>query len=270
VKVNILFKDKNVYWIFLGAVINGNRMDLSNSGYKPTKYRTNNTFVLPTSLSNGLSSLNISPYDHHNKINSNQSKTRRKFFLPTPSQVIQTPTYQALEAVYLEHGIRIHLNPATPVSVPQQSNQTAEHLNRRKSVNTIQRYKPFINRNPSRSSSAIHYSTTVQDGHQDFRPFSALQQRSTTNFEETNTHNVSFIQSIQNENQLESTEHSNNNCCSSSIDASEHLDHMILPTQLAIRSDTASATTTLNNNDPDLAYMSALLKTSNGDSFRGK
>ncbi|CAF1566346.1 unnamed protein product, partial [Adineta steineri] len=64
----------------------------------------------------------------------------------------------------------------------------------RKSASTLHRVKIFINRNPSRSSSVLHYTTTLQDPYQDSRPFSELQQTSTTDFGETQTHNVSYTQ----------------------------------------------------------------------------
>jgi hypothetical protein len=241
-------------------------MDLSNSEYKPLKHRTNNTFALPTSLNNDMSSLSIYPSNPTNEINTNhpqQTSTRRLFHRPVLSQATPITPYQAIEAAYLEHGIRIHLNPTTAAAVTQQQSQTIDISSRGKSASSIQRHKAFANRIPSRSSSALHYSNPVPDSDQQSRPFSALQHASTTDFDQTNTHNVSYTQKIENQRQL------NDNYCSSSIVASEHSDHVILPPQIAITNGTTSSATLIDN-DPDLAYMSSLLQTTNGNSFRGK
>ncbi|CAF0727881.1 unnamed protein product [Rotaria sp. Silwood1] len=256
-----------------GTVISGSRMDLSNSECKPSKHRTNNSFALPTSLNNDLSSLSISISDRANEMDiqaSQQTLSRRKFNQPPPSQTTRTSSYQAIEAAYLEHGIRIHLNPTTAAAVTQQQqNQTTTTIGNtteRKSASTIQRNKAFVHRNPSRSSSALHYKATLQESHQDSRPFSELQQTSMTDFAETQIRNVSFVQTTESEQKFTLSEQLENNYCSSSILMSEPSDHIILPTQIPITNDTTS-TTTLDN-DPDLAYMTSLLQTTNGDAFR--
>jgi hypothetical protein len=246
-------------------------MDLSTNGFKTLKHRTNNTFALPTSLDTELSSLTVTPYDRTPELYSNHQQTskHRTFRLSSPSQPTNVSTYQAIEAAYLEHGIRIHLNSTTGSIVTQQPNFITENSNERKFENNIHRHKAFINRNPSRSSSALHYSTVIHDKNQDSRPFSALQQSSTSDFEQNNTHRNSHTQPIEIQNRLQLSQPSKNNYSLSSIITSEQSDPMILPTQLAITNDTP-LTTTLINNDPDLEYMSSLLQTTNGDSFRGK
>jgi hypothetical protein len=229
-------------------------MDLSNSEYKPVKYRANNTFALPTSL-------NISPEintDHSQPI----STTRRVLPFSIHSN---TSPYQVIEAACLEHGIRIHLNPMTAAAVAQQKSSSTENLNSKKSENSLQRNRTFVNRNPSRSSSALNYSTAVNVTQQDSRPFSALQQISTTDFDPTNTHNVSYVQPIENQNSLPLT----NAYCSSSILTSEQSDPIVLQAQSAVTNGTPSREA-FTNHDPDLAYMSSLLKTTSGDSYRGK
>jgi len=234
-------------------------MDLSNSELKPVKHRTNNTFALPTSL-------NISPADYTSEIDTDYPQPpptqRRAFPFSTPSP------YQAIEAAYLEHGIRIHLNPTTAAAVAHQQQQkylSAENLNDRKSVNSIQRNRAFANRNPSRSSSALNYSTIAHDTHQDSRPFSALQQTSTLDFDPINTHNISYVQPIENQNSVRLT----NTYCSSMILTSENSAPIALPTQSTMTNGTASREALINK-DPDLAYMSSLLQTTSGDSYRGK
>ncbi|CAF2512485.1 unnamed protein product [Rotaria sp. Silwood2] len=258
-----------------GTVISGSRMDLSNSEYKPPKHRTNNLFALPTSLNNDLSSLSISISDRPHEVDiqtSQQTLARRMLNQPLPpSQTTRTSSYQAIEAAYLEHGIRIHLNPTTAAAVnQQQQNQTTttENITERKSASSVQRHNAFVHRNLSRSSSALHYPVTVQDAYQDSRPFSELQQTSITDFEETQIHNVSYTQTIETQQKPHLSEQLENNYCSSSILISEPSDHMILSRQMPITNDTTSTITTALDNDPDLAYMTSLLQTTNGDAFR--
>ena len=255
---------------FLGAVVSGSRMDLSNNELKSAKYRTNNFFALPTSLSNEHSSQNMSPANQTPDLTTNYSygipTVRRTHAFPTPSQPTRTSSYQAIEAAYLEHGIRIHLNPSTTVAVvTQQSNGSTENLNPRKVTNGMQRHKAFVNRVPSRASSAFDFPPTTHDTHQDSRPFSALQQTSTEDFHQSNSKKATHISPKETSNALQLA----NPFCSSTIVASEQADHIPLPNQLAITNGTNS-TETLVNNDPDLAYMSSLLQTTSGDCFRGK
>lgn len=269
-KVTIHFETKNLYEIFTGALISGNRMDLSNSEFKPPKHRTNNSFALPTSLT---ISVNMSPCTQTPDINTNhpqQTLSRRTIRLSSPSQSPHISAYQAIEAAYLEHGIRIHLNSTTAAAVTQQQNLPTENLTGKKSITGILRHKAFVNRNPSRPSSALIYATNGNDTNEDSRPFSALHHTSTVNFEQKNTPNASNTQSIESQNQLQSSEQTNNNGCASSIVGSERSDHIRSSTPLVPITNDASSITTLIDNDPDLAYMSSLLKTTNGDSFRGK
>jgi hypothetical protein len=272
-KVTILFsKKRNVDEIFSGAIINGSRMDLSNSGSKPSKHRTNNTFALPTSLNNEVTSLHLSPANYTPEINTHQPQhtlARRGFPLPTSTQPARESSYQAIEAAYLEHGIRIHLNSTAVAAVTQQQNSTTENLTKRKPPNIIQRHKAFANRNPSRSSSALHYPSVVHDTKQDSRPFSALHQTSAVDFGQVNIQQISLTQSNESQTQSLLSHQLNNNCSSISLVASDQSNHIPLLTQLAI-TDGTTPTTTVPNNDPDLAYMSSLLQTTSGDAFRGK
>ena len=263
---------KNFYEIILGTIINGNRMDISNNESRPPKHRTNNAFALPTSLNNEMLSLNISMSDRTHETDLyhlQQTPSFLKFNHPPPSQATRTSSYQAIEAAYLGHGIRIHLNPATAAAMNQQQNQTAKDLTERQSQYSTRRLKAFHNRNPSRSSSALHYEASVQDPYQDTRPFSALQQASMTDFEPTRTSNISFAQTIENQPKLPSSEQLNDNYCSSSFVVSENFDHMRISKQLAGTNDKALRVT-LSDNDPDLIYMGSLFQKANGESFRGK
>ncbi|CAM4741825.1 unnamed protein product [Rotaria magnacalcarata] len=254
-----------------GTIVSGSRMDLSNNEIKPFKHRTNNSFALPTSLNNDVSSLSISVSDRVHNIEvqpSQQTLINQRLNNPAPSQATRTSSYQALEAAYLEHGIRIHLNPTTAAAVSQQQSQTNVNTSDRKSASTLHRIKLFVNRNPSRSSSALHYPTVVTETYQDTRPFSALQQTSITDFEGAETNNVSDTQKNENQQNSHNQEQLNFNFCASSILVSEHSQNLISATKLIDHNDTSSAITTVLDNDPDIAYMTSLLQTTTGDSYR--
>ncbi|CAF3455030.1 unnamed protein product [Rotaria socialis] len=254
-----------------GTVVSGSRMDLSNNEIKPFKHRTNTSFALPTSLNNDLSSLSMSVSDrlHDMEVQpSQQTLINQRLNNPAPSQATLTPSYHALEAAYLEHGIRIHLNPTTAATVSQQQSQTNMNTSDRKSASTLHRVKIFINRNPSRSSSALHYPTVVTEPYQDTRPFSALQQTSMTDFEGTDTNNVSGTHKNENQQNSHNQEQLNFNYCASSLLVSEHSQNLISATKVIDNNDASSAATTVLDNDPDIAYMTSLLKTTTGDSYR--
>jgi hypothetical protein len=185
-----------------------------------------------------------------------QNPTRRKLLLPSSAEATHLSSYQAIEAAYLEHGIRINININLPTAptVTKRQYQITENSTERNSANNIERHKASNNRNLSQSSIPPHYLTTVQHTQNlNSRIFTA-------DLEQIHTHNISYAQSS---NQL------NNNSCSSIITVSEHSDQMTLPTQSDITSDKASLATLIGT-DSDLAYMSSLLRRTSGDSCRGK
>ena len=252
---------------YSGAVISGSRMDLSNNESKPARFRSNNSFVLPTSLSNDLSSLHMTPSDSNDELDSThlqQTSANPMFAHSTASQPIahHSSAYQAIEAAYREHGIRIHLNPTTATAIGQQHSSASDYLNGSKPPISLQRPRVFIHRTPSRSSSALHYTDAAPDHKQDSRPFSALQQTSNHDFEQYRRDDLS-CGAVIDLSQLPArpnVEHS-----STSILASERSNLLTPPTNVGI----TTIVTKPIENDPDLAYMSRLLKTTNGDSFRG-
>lgn len=204
---------------------------------------------MPTSLNRESSHLNLPLSDRTHEMNSTtSSRSRQQIIIPTASQ----SSYHAIKAAYLERGIRIRLSPT-------RTNQQSG----RKSVNSLQRHTAFINRNPSRTSSVLHYTTNNHEQHHDSRPFSALHQTSSNDFDPNHTHNVSYAQSSQ------INEETQKDCLSPSIIASEHSNLVSPVEKLPITNDITS-TRTLFDNDPDLVYMSSLLKQPSGDSFIGK
>jgi len=219
-------------------------MDLSQNNLKPTKFRSNNSFAFPASL-------NIRSSDQNHEM---ITRFHQSPVTPAASQSSNRPSYQAIEAAYLEHGVRIRVSPT-------RTSQQSE----RKSVNSLQRHTAFISRNPIRTTSVLHYTTTDLDQHHDSRSFSALQQSSSNDFEQTQTHNVSYAQSSQ------LNEEIHDDYLSPSIIVSEHSNPITPPEKLPITNNRTSTTpTTLYDNDPDLLYMSSLLKKPSGDSFLGK
>jgi hypothetical protein len=181
------------------------------------------------------------------------SRSRPEIVIPIAPPPSNLASYQAIESAYLERGIRIRLSPSrTATSAPQTG---------RKSANNLQRHTAFTSRNPSRTSSVLQYATTNQDQHHDSRSFSALQQTSSGDFEQTSKHNVSYAHSSQIDEETHPIYYS------PSILVSENSN----PTTLEKVPNTHDNlnTPTLYDNDPDLAYMSSLLQKSSGDSFRG-
>lgn len=179
------------------------------------------------------------------------NRSRQQVPLANAIQPEHLPGYQALEAAYLERGIRIRISPT-------RTNQPSG----RKSATSLQRHTAFASRNPSRTSSVLQYTSANVDQQHDSRPFSALQQSSSNDFEQTHAHNVSYAQSSQLND--ESFYH---DCLATSIVASEHSNPTPPPPPT---NEFTSTTATSFENDPDFLYMSTLLKKSSGDAFRGK
>ncbi|CAF0849351.1 unnamed protein product [Rotaria sp. Silwood1] len=233
-----------------GAVVNGSRMDISNSDIKAFRHRSNTLFAFPTSLHTESSTLTVSPLDHANEMN---CYSREQTIIPTTSQPSNISPYQAIEAAYLEHGIRIRLSPSRTAAPGQQSE--------RKSANSFQRHSAFINRHPSRTSSVLHYSTTNQDHCNDSRSFSALQQISSNDFEQTHEYNVSYAQSSQIQ------EETHEDYYSSLMKTNEHCNPANSPELISMKNGIISSTT-ICNNDPDLIYMTSLMNQPSGECVR--
>ncbi|CAF0867984.1 unnamed protein product [Rotaria sordida] len=233
-----------------GAVVNGSRMDISNSDIKAIRHRSNTSFAFPTSLNTESSTLTVSPLDYADEMNNH---SREQIVIPTISQPSNISPYQAIEAAYLEHGIRIRLSPTRMTPSGQQSE--------RKSANSFQRRPAFISRHPSRTSSVLHYSTINQDQYNDSRSFSALQQMSSNDFDQTREHNRSYAQSSQ------IKEETYEDYYSSSIKTNEHSNFVNSPEIFSMTNGIASSTR-LCDHDSDLMYMSSLMNQPNGESVR--
>ncbi len=225
-------------------------MDLSTTDLKPTKYRPNSSFALPISLNTELSPRIILSSDRTQEMNTH---SRQQISVPGITQASNLQSYQAIEAAYLEHGIRIRVSPTR-----------TRQPSGRKSAPSLQRNIGFVSRNPIRTTSVLHYTTDNLDEHHDSRPFSALQQTSSNEFEENHKHNVSYAQSSQ----VNEETHHHTNYLSPSIVTSEHSNPRT-PEKLPLTNNTTS-TRELVDNDPDLVYMSTLLRQTSEDVFQGK
>ncbi|CAF3012461.1 unnamed protein product [Rotaria sp. Silwood2] len=233
-----------------GAIINGSRMDISNSDIKATRHRSNTLFAFPTSLNTEPSTLIVSPLDYTDEMN---NYSREQTIIPTTSQPLNVSPYQAIEAAYLEQGIRIRLSPTRTAASGQQSE--------RKSANSFQRRPAFISRHPSRTSSVLHYATTNQDHYNDSRSFSALQQMASHDFQQVHEHSVSYTQSSQIQ------EETHEDYDSSLTKVNEHCNLVNSPELFSMTNGIASSTT-LYDNDPDLMYMTSLMNQPSGESVR--
>lgn len=256
----------------VGAVISGSRLDLSNNESKPSRHRSNNAFVFPTSLNHELSTLHMSSADSHDErtTTTHHLQSASTDQMPIHSNTSQSttnplPPYQVLEAAYLEHGIRIHIDPNTAAAFNQQQTLTSDRSHGNKSTTLLQqRPRAFVNRNPSRSSSALQYQVILPDPNQDSRPFSALQPGSRHDFEGNSHHDDQLYSNGIDLSQLNG--HHHQEYSTHSILASEHSTPLTPPEHIPIPIYGGKSI----DDDPDLVYMKKLLKTTNGDSFRGK
>ncbi|CAF2096598.1 unnamed protein product [Rotaria magnacalcarata] len=234
-----------------GALINGSRMDISSSDLKAIRHRSNTLVALPASLNPEPSILNVSPLGYADEMHNYSSEHA---LVPALSQTSNPAPYQTIEAAYLEHGIRIRLSPTRITTTTGQPSE-------RKTTHNFQRRTAFTSRNPYRSSSVLQYATSKQGQYSDTRSFSALQQMSTNDFEQTNDHIKSYAQSSQ------ITEEINDDYCSSVIKVNESSNSMGSP-EIFSTIDGITSSTTLYNSDPDLVYMSSLLQKPSGESMR--
>ena len=181
--------------------------------------------------------------------------SRQQVSLSNVIQPEHLPKYQAIEAAYLERGIRIRLSPT----------RAGQTTGRNSTGSNLQRHTAFASRNPSRTSSVLQYASNNPEQPHDSRPFSALQQ-SSDDFEPSHAHNVSYAQSSQIND--ESFYH---DYVAASIVASEHYNPSPPPPPEKIppTNEIISTTATSFDNDPDFLYMSTLFKKPSGDAFRG-
>ncbi|CAF3441269.1 unnamed protein product [Rotaria socialis] len=234
-----------------GAIINGSRMDISSTELKAIRHRSNNLVALPASLDPEPSILNVSPLGYADEMHNYSSEHA---FVPALPQPSNPSPYQTIEAAYLEHGIRIRLSPTRITT-------TAGQPSERRTTHNFQRRTAFTSRNPYRTSSVLQYATSKQDQYSESRSFSALQQISSNDFEQTNDHIKSYAQSSQ------ITEEINDDYCSSLMKANESANSMDSP-EIFSTTDGITSSTTLYNNDPDLVYMTSLMQKPSGESMR--
>ena len=175
------------------------------------------------------------------------------------------PNYRALEAAYLERGIRIQMDASTAAALNQQQTSTTDRSHGNKSTNLLQRPRAFVHRNPSRSSSALQYQVILPDPNEDGRPFSALQpglrhdfERNPPPDEDAYANGVDLSQLTGQQLRSDYSTHS--------ILIGEQMTPVTPPEQIRIPVNGCKSI----DDDPDLVYMSKLLKTTNGDSFRGR
>lgn len=183
------------------------------------------------------------------------ARSRQQVSLSNVIQPEHLPKYQAIEAAYLERGIRIRLSPT----------KAGQSSGRKSAGSNLQRHTAFANRNPSRTSSVLQYTSNNLEQQHDSRSFSVLQQ-SSEDFEPSHAHNVSYAQSSQIND--ESFYH---DYVAASIVASEHSipSPRPPPEKIAPANELISANTASFHTDPDFLYMSTLFMKPSGDAFRG-
>lgn len=234
-----------------GALIRGNRIALSNSEARSPRHQTHldlDDQVGPPPTE--LASLPSEPTNENCSHDQRDSLTIQD----GSSQVTEMKSYKAIEAAYLEHGIRIRLTPtkSNPNTAARRSSGS-------------QRHTSFSNRNPSRTSSVLQYAPARPELDQETRSFSVLQQTSSNTFDGNQKLTTSFAQSsTQCLNETNQQEY-----FSPSIVATEYSNPIVPSEKPSIMTPRQEACNSVSN-DPDLAYMCSLLTTSIGQSYRGE
>lgn len=185
----------------------------------------------------------------------NNNNINEQVIGPPVSQTSESTPYQAIEAAYLERGIRIRLSPTKMTTNGQQSEK--------KSFQSFHRRPAFVHRNPGRTSSVLNYDTPRKDQYSDTRSFSALQQTTTNDFEPLQEHNKSYTQSSQ------ITEETPDDGELALVKTNENLNPVDSPDLFSKTYDQIVSMTSIDT-DPDLMYMTKLLQQPNGESVRGR
>ncbi|CAF1267351.1 unnamed protein product, partial [Didymodactylos carnosus] len=180
-----------------GACISGNKIDLTNdikTKYSHTVHHTD-SIIINNNNDSSRQTTNRSP--------KNLEQIRQTFSASTNTTPLAS--YQAIEAAYLEHGIRIHIlkNDKYGSSTIKTANENTSSVLTTNSK-PIVRHKAFLYKkqpynSQQRSTSVLQYSTNdngiakLESSHT--RPFSELQTTTSTmtdDFDKSHILNVSY------------------------------------------------------------------------------
>jgi hypothetical protein len=239
-------------------------MDLNNEQVKLCRQHANKASRLRTSLSHDLSSLRMLPLDSNAELTSNQHRRASIHSHSSQSTASQNSSYQTISAACREHGIHIKIKSNTDVPKDRWQLSSSTNSTDKKSMIEACQERTFIDRKSSRSSSAIQSISTIRDQNQDSRPFSAQSQAIADEFDDKHDFDNSSV-SIDDLSES-SVQHSRNQSRASTLtrehtESNTPINHSHCPITNNHRSQT--------ENDPDFIYMSALLRTNDGDSLRG-
>lgn len=216
---------------YSGALVRGSRVNLSSADIRSPRARVEQNNEVNVDSNSQLAL--VESKNDENKVEENQ----------------EVSSYQAIEAAYRQRGIRIRLSPGK--GSPSQGSAAG-----RRSALSLRRPSTFSNRNPSRTSSVLNYSSTKPEFEPVERSFSVLQQASSNAFESEHTKSLAFTQSTEISEVPTVSGFSENETSPKLVTSAVTTEKSVIPINLSM-------------NDPDLAYMSVLLKTSAGESYRG-
>ncbi|CAF1406661.1 unnamed protein product [Adineta steineri] len=228
-----------------GAIVNGDQMNLSNNVSKPIHHRSNTSFAFPTSFNSEISYPHLTP--SADSIHEMSSYSFRTTDTLTASQASNMSSYRNLQAAYLDRGIRVHLSPRKAMSARQAKSE-------RQPINDARPNTACVRRNPRRLSNTLQDTIINQDPH--IESYSTLQQESANDFEQIHTQNGS-------NGELSSSMDEDDNYYTTSFITSEHYN----PSKKSL-THTIKPTTPIDDNDPDIVYMSTLLKKARVESGR--
>ncbi|UJR23355.1 hypothetical protein I4U23_026367 [Adineta vaga] len=236
-----------------GAVLSGNRMDIVTTDLRTVHHRSNTSFALPTSLEKEIAYSYLSPYDQMHEISSHSFQDPD---LLTASQSTDLSSYKAIQQAYLQHGIRIRLSQRKASSATRSRPE-------RKSIHSARPHTANIRQQSAKPTNVLQDATTKQNEDHDAQSFSTPQQTSLNDFEQIHVNNVSDdeLQSPINDEIPE-------DYYSTSFITSQHF-HLDTPQRRTQSTNPITPTTTiLDDDDPDIIYMSSLLKIASVESFR--
>ncbi|CAF0787615.1 unnamed protein product [Adineta ricciae] len=223
-----------------GAILNGNRMDIINTDLRSIHHRSNTSFALPTSLERDISYPHLTSYDQMHDMSSHSFQDPD---LLTESQSSNLSSYKAIQQAYLQHGIRIRFSPRKIVS--------ATHSKCERPLTSSARPHTAS----ARQNSAKPMITKQNQDHET-ESYDSPQQGSSNDFEQNHVNNISEEEILE-------------DCYSTSFITSQHF-HSSTPSEKThfTNTNTPTTATLLDDDDPDMLYMSSLLKIASVESFR--
>lgn len=229
-------------------------MDIASTDLRSLPHRSNTGFAFPTSLNTDISYLHLTP---DNRVYEMSSDSFQDPDLMTASQSSNLSSYKAIQAAYLQHGIRIRYSPrkTTPA--------TAARPDRQPSGSACTR-TTSSKEHPVGLPKVSQHMARKQHAEPDSASFDTPQQSSSNDFDHVRIADVSDEESTSPINDDIPDEY-----YSTSFITSQHFPSGTPLEKTRFANTLTPTAPVLDDDDPDIAYMSSLLKIASSDSFRG-